>query len=389
MHLRLGSTRMAPVPSTVLSVLLVLCLAIQLGAEAQSVTTVSSTVSCPDCRIVLDSVVVLDGRRAEHVGEPVALAHMSDGRVLLSPQFDMSLVAVFDQRGRFLGRLGRKGEGPGEFMGVGQIRVGRGDTVRIYDHWNPRVTVFSPELELVGTRKMTLPVGGGTNGLVELPDGRLVTQRPFAIPEYAGFPVHLMSADGKILLSFGSEEENPGYRLGQERLMWHTIASASDDRVWVAPTTRYSIGLWDLSGRMLAKLDRAPSWFPPHPDSPFGIDYDNPNSPPHPGIIGLWQDSEGRLWTLTYVADEHYQEALGPVQGIGGELRAVTNEQRYSDTMVEVLDPQSGELIASRRIDASLNMFAAISKTGRVAAYREDERGFPYVDVWDLRLEVP
>jgi hypothetical protein len=53
------------------------------------------------------------------------------------------------------------------------------------------------------------------------------------------------------------------------------------------------------------------------------------------------------------------------------------------DSVIEVLDPGTGKLLASTRIDAALGF---LLPGGYAASYREDDGGNPFIDIW--RIEV-
>ncbi|MFQ5890164.1 MAG: 6-bladed beta-propeller [Gemmatimonadota bacterium] len=70
-------------------------------------------------------------------------------------------VAVFDSTGSPIRRLGRQGEGPGEFQGLLTLRVVLGDSLRVFDQRLWRETVYDSAGQLVGT---TSPVLGPNYG---------------------------------------------------------------------------------------------------------------------------------------------------------------------------------------------------------------------------------
>lgn len=53
-------------------------------------------------------------------------------------------VTVLDSRGRAIRTIGRQGEGPGEFLGIGSIDLGPGDTLLVYDVQLNRLTAYGP-----------------------------------------------------------------------------------------------------------------------------------------------------------------------------------------------------------------------------------------------------
>lgn len=80
-----------------------------------------------------------EGDSAE-LGEPQDLALADDGTLLVSEGGGDAHVKVFDATGRFVRRIGRAGEGPGEFR-VGFLAV-RGDTLLVQDPQVARASTF-------------------------------------------------------------------------------------------------------------------------------------------------------------------------------------------------------------------------------------------------------
>jgi len=166
--------------------------------SAQEVVEIPDAPLCPTCEIVLDSVVVLDGRRGDYVGEPLALGRLRDGRWLLSTLHAPERIAVFDPTGRIRRTVGREGEGPGEYRFIRFIRVGPDDTVRVYDADLGRLSILSPTLEFVRSQYMS--AASRSLDLEILPDGRLLTVQDLrGSPERVGFPLHLIGRDGTFL----------------------------------------------------------------------------------------------------------------------------------------------------------------------------------------------
>ena len=58
---------------------------------------------------------------------------------------------------------------------------------------------------------------------------------------------------------------------------------------------------------------------------------------------------------------------------------------RVFDTMVEVIDPVSGSLVVSERVDPFLMGFL---DDGHVAAYAEDAFGVPVISVFEVHLST-
>jgi len=127
---------------------------------------------------------------------------------------------------------------------------------------------------------------------------------------------------------------------------------------------------WDSSGRLLRTITREVEWFEPWFEPPAA---NAREQAPPPSPIGVYQDGEGLLWTLVHVADANWRP-LPPGDVTEGGLTVTTMQQRnrLHDTMVEVIDPESGRLLSSLRLDAYVRGFAG---RGIVYSYVEDELG--------------
>jgi hypothetical protein len=71
----------------------------------------------------------------------------------------------------FLGAVGRKGEGPGEFQRPISVDPYRGDSLLVFDYWIGRFTVLDPSRAVARVATFRAPF---THELKPLPDGRLI-----------------------------------------------------------------------------------------------------------------------------------------------------------------------------------------------------------------------
>ena len=72
-----------------------------------------------------------------------------DGSIYVTQAGDQAL-RVFDAQGKYLRTIGRKGEGPGEFTGLGGVGF-IGDTLYVTDFRQRRITLFRPDGTLIST----------------------------------------------------------------------------------------------------------------------------------------------------------------------------------------------------------------------------------------------
>lgn len=89
---------------------------------------------------------------------PVAAARLSDGGFAVLEQVTAE-VRVFDSSGQFLHRIGREGDGPGEFRSPVGLAVLAGDTLLVWDRGARRLSWFSLDGTLADDRTLREPGG--------------------------------------------------------------------------------------------------------------------------------------------------------------------------------------------------------------------------------------
>lgn len=105
----------------------------------------------PEWRVSADPAVSIGGEPSGPASDlfraqPVIL---SDGTIVVGDAAPRLM--FFDASGRFLKSVGRRGQGPGELMGMARVRVAGGDTIVITDSLGGggRTLVFTPDGEFV------------------------------------------------------------------------------------------------------------------------------------------------------------------------------------------------------------------------------------------------
>lgn len=245
---------------------------------------------------------------------------------------------VFGDDGTFLGTLGTPGNGPGQFIEPLFARIGPGDSLWVFDG-TARVAVFSPERTFV--REVTLPVAPWDAAI--LPDGRLLVA---SASSAAPMPLVLLDGTGAVVREIGAPA--PGEPLGTMR----RITIAPDGTIWtVALLGNWRLEHWDTAGTALGEIMREPLWFAPYDryEAPA------PGTPPQPTLQGAWFDADGRLWVLGKAVDEAWATGVGALEVGGGEAAqsVITDPDRVYDTVLEVIDPATGEVTAMARLDVA------------------------------------
>lgn len=341
----------------------------------QELREVADRPACASCEIVLEHVVTLGEIEGpgQLVGVSWVIERDSQGRYWVAqtdgaPGFVR--LHVFDAEGRFLEAVGARGDGPGEFRALGHIRALSGDTVAAYDVRARRRTVLTLDGTVVSTRPVDVRVGRYSQ---VLSDGRLVAADHQPNPETVGYPLQLVDTLGRRVRSFGAMQ--PHYSV-QEPFRVLKVLALDRDRasVWSIGRGDYLIERWDTLGNRLAALQREADWFEPYVlDRPV-----TRTEPPQPIVFDARMDDRGLLWTAVVVPSARWNDYL--LESGPGGFRLVPGAV---DTLLEVIDPVAGVLVASRRFSQlEWNMAGFVGQGELVVSYREEGPGIPYLDLW-------
>lgn len=352
--------------------------------QAQSVV-IPPEASCARCTLTL----TLGPRLGDSSGaaildaEPSSVARDRAGRfflVLFSAA--RGTVLVFDSSGRYLTDIGRKGSGPGEFSMARHVVIAPGDSIVVADFLSRRVSFFDLSLRFV--RSFPSVSLGRAAGIEVLRDGSLAANTNITTRQAVGYPLHLHSAEGAVLRSFGADA--PAFRVDRPLISRRRLARSRSGGFWAAHATRYTIEHYDERGDKLGELVRKVAWFPPHEGVPISVD-----AAPQPTVMGLHEDDRGRLWVLTVLPDPNWRSAVGnilPRTHGGGRspIPVVQNYDAYYDSLIEVIDPTSGRLITAQRFPQALGFLVG---SQFVAMRRESEAGDFFVQTWRVQFREP
>ncbi|HEU0055024.1 MAG TPA: hypothetical protein VFQ39_17680 [Longimicrobium sp.] len=371
-------------PRAVAALPLVLLLSAPLPPRAQAVVEVPDAPACARCRIVFERVATLGGADdPESPGYDVTVERDRAGRFYVAPVVGRDGIAVYAPDGRFLRKIGRKGEGPGEFGFVLEARVGPGDSLYVSDLAPRRLTVLAPG---GGAVVRTSPLLGETRSFVLGRGGELLAHASIATAARAGYPLHRLSPRGEVLRSFGADAAGV-MRPDRPADGFRVIAPARGGNLWSAPINRYRIELWDpREGRLLKTLVRRTDWFPDWHVLPRGY----PDlARPVTAVEGIREDASGLLWVFLRTADARWTAAPRP-RDPSRERGVVPMAElhRYLDTVVEVIDPVRGRLVATGRAARHYEA-VSLNGTGLVHSRREGADGVELLDVWEVKLINP
>ena len=302
------------------------------------------------------------------VAETEYFATNSEGQVVIHNQ---NIGHVFSSGGAFLRAFGRAGDGPGEYRSVRGLYVGPGDTTYILDQRTARMTVLSPDFDVIETRHLGLRPWMG----VRLPSGSWILNGNAATEERIGWPLHLLARDGSIIRSFGAT--TPVYRADIVFAGLRELAAAGEDRVWAAFKNEYRVELWDTANRPLRSLVRDVPWFRPW----YRSEAFAPDAPFKPIVRHIHVDRAGVLWVIVVVAKSNWSDFL--TESRPGVYMVEEPFHRALQVVVEAVDTERACVLAALRPGAYL--IDALSDD-RFMAYHETLDGVPYLQVWRLRL---
>jgi hypothetical protein len=284
-----------------------------------------------------------------------------------------SVVKVYDSAGRYLRTIGRAGRGPGEFTSPYVVGFSGNRVTHVFDVIPHRWVVFDSGYRALSTT--TLPFAPVAAVMLSA-DLAILTGESHG-RETIGYPLHLFSRSRGLVRSFGVDRPIADPRRPQN--ITRIIAPAAGGRVWATRGSAYEIELFDTLGVRRSRIVRDVPWFRPWTsDTSTGLE-----SRTQPFISDIREDGSGLLWVLLNVPDAAWQPREGVLRPGGMIYIPDTTKELIYDTIVEVIDPASGQLLVSRRFPEYFRKFAGERVIYR---YTEDEASNPYYVVHRLTL---
>ena len=358
-------------------------------AFAQQVRVLTEDL-CETCSIALTPDVLLGTDGESVIDIAWDIQRLSDGRFTMAFQ-NVSAWAeftVFSADGSEYRRVGREGEGPGEYARVVFVRE-HGEELHVFDNQRRRMTVLDsgfnvarttavPCLNCNGYDMAVLP-GGGV-ALNYFGSGESAEE---ALSAKTGFALHILGPDGETLQSV---DEIPTQRFLTPTENPHRFMDvAPDGSLLSIHLTSYRIDRWDpATGKLVETLERRADWFPDRQNHSHSA---APGRPPATGARALLVDEAGRAWVHIVRPAPDWEDRLernppdthpewGPWRYGPGSLESV----------VEVLDLESGRVLLSQVLDSDvLGGWADLFAPGWLAVY--DEEGIPQYQMWRLTLQ--
>lgn len=325
-------------------------------ATAQDTINVSGEATCPDCLIVLDTVVTiggLDGPGLETV-HPLSMVAVDRRNRIYIGIYRPPSISVFDASGRFIRSFGRAGEGPGEYQSISHINAGP-RYIHVFDRDNGR-TMLDYDFNVVRVD----PFPGQILNTVVLQSDAVAFSAVVGTRQQAGYRFHMLDTLGAFMsFHVGGGE---GFS-----------AAADDESLWFVAMDRNEVFRWDLDPQpKLARVfRRTVTEFDRHLHL-------GPLDWPGVGNNAIRRGADG-LWIVWSAPDPE-----APERRRGASIPPPGSRNEFVDGLIDLVDTATGLTVARYRGDSSLKGFAYGSRY--VVAYQETEAGVPYIHLLEPRL---
>jgi hypothetical protein len=352
-------------------------LAVASVSPAQSVTTISPARVGHDLGI--ETALVAQFPASDDAGDfnqpPYAVLQFPAGAFLVVG-FGQR-VLLYDHAGVFQREVGRKGAGPGEFQ-YPRYAVNQGSAIAIVDLASGRSTTVGPRGEYLHSEEFA---SHNMSFLVASATGQLYAAGSVRSPKSLGYPIHVLSAAGTILRSFGPQSL-PASRHGAPDDLNRTLALGPDGLLYAAVPGRYEIEVYTpATGKHLRSFVQSATWFPPHstyvPPTPV--------IPPLPHFQAIHVDRT-HLYTAILVPSKNWAKGLGEQftdPGTGRQIYRIQTIADLYDTRVEAIDLATGEHQATAVFPGYGVQFTPY---GDLVLFLQREDGTGFLRVESLRL---
>jgi len=375
-----------PLPTALLPFLSLLAFPAPTGTGPQEVTVLTEDL-CASCTIEITPDVVLGADGESVIGSAWDIRRLSDGRFTMAFQ-NISAWAeftVFSADGSDFRRVGREGEGPGEYAHVVWVRE-HGEELYVFDNQRRRMTVLDAGFEVARTMPVPCLVCNGF-GMAVLPGGAVALNyfmprgsREEAFSADAGFALHILAPDGEPLHLLDEIPTKSPLTPTEDPHRFLDIAA--DGSLLSLHLTSYRIDRWDpATGELLQTFKRAADWFPD------GQSYSHPAAPGRPPATGtraMHLDESGRLWVhLSRPAPDWGNRLERTPPDAHPEWGPWKYGPGSSEGVIEVLDLESGRVLVSQVLDLDGD-WGQFFAPGWMAVY--DEEAIPQYRMWRMKL---
>jgi hypothetical protein len=155
----------------------------------------------------------------------------------------------FDNKGNFIWKAGRRGQGPGEFTNPEKVKISPSAEICVLDYPS-HIRLFDNQGKYIRTIKLE----GRCGDFYFLPDGRLLVSR--TTRGQMGIAAEYYSIEGELLEKFPDE-----YRYGPKLPSWSGGGYGGgfrflEGKIYMTLPDKYEIREYDFEGKLLGKIKR-------------------------------------------------------------------------------------------------------------------------------------
>ena len=377
-------------------------------ALGDTIMIAGMTPTCAACSFDVGHVATIGSRTDAEIPQrvPDVLRDSRGNHYLVFHGWVNKPILRYDSAGNYLGKLGRFGQGPGEYSMTMAAFIGPGDSLYVWA--NGRLQLFDADGSYVRGARAALratPIGLGPAGdetIYSWRRGRPATGHGSPNPRPESLPFVLVSDSvGTVRDSFPIftagfiTEAEPA--VGADGAVWTSLLTGDSYRLERhAPDGRVEklFGVMTSAGGVPPIMTRAQA------DSiraaamtaargrgrpPNG----SPTRPPPRSRMHMLVDSAGLLWIARTIPAPRWDTlTITPERGSPDEApeeRTIPREQedRMHHTVIEVIDPRRAQLIARTQVP----FLAQLARPGFVARVTADEDGAYRTEVHRVTLQ--
>lgn len=225
-------------------------------AEGQNVPSRPITPARGDApTLELTQVVRIGSLDGEHdaFGRVMDAALDRAGRILVADD-QSHHVLVFGRDGRYVGTIGRRGRGPGEFESPWRVATDAHDSIFVWDVAQARISVFGSDLRFA--RSFGVPPHWVVNSIRFLPDGRLLLA---AYGRNERGTLHILSRGGQVQRTFGPGFNAPDLS-GFEASLLGGSAEVAGGGIVYSVKSPYELWFFGLDGTPRNRCEGERGW---------------------------------------------------------------------------------------------------------------------------------
>ncbi len=312
--------------------------------------------ACKTCKINVDAVLRFQDSDVFPIDVPIIVATGHDSYYVVTLRA-RDVIARYDSRGRFIGQSQGRGQGPGELVAIRAVEP-TSEGLVVLDGRNRRRLRTTADLQPLSDQSLSFsprPQGyarlnNGTEAVIALQvDG--ILQPP---------PIHILDSVGSIQTSLNWPYGYPG------RLLDLEITPASDSTFWAFnPRTAHAIE-FTVNGAITRRLE-PPTWFEvgDYEDIAGG----QTASPIHDTLLSMLPGTSG-VWMLFMTPAPDWD---------GTGRRRVEEIAKMTDTVLQLVDPASGTILASTVLD---EFGDRLLPGERLVVVGVDRGGVPLIEIY-------